>query len=364
VKGFLLRFALFLLLLALFGELFFRYAVVASNTAYKVLDPEFRILVDDTSGTRAGTYTLGRLAELRVPWRVNRQGWKSAADYEPRHEGRKPVIALIGDSYIAGFQVEDAQHMTAVMEELLDHRWDVYSFGQGGSCCSQFLQVARYVRARFDPDVYVILCRDSDWGQSITQNARDKNIWQIEWRDSVYAEVPPRFRAAWYRRLPKHSALVRYFSYNVNLDLLGSFRGGWSRPRPLIGRRAKAKPGSAPPVRAAMEHVVGRLRQEIPDRPVVFMYDALRDRVYWGKPPYSAYLLSILKDMAAKYEIPVFDLAPVFVADWNERHEKFSFAIDDHWTEHGHRVVAQGLFDFLISEGIVKDAGAGYEDSH
>ncbi|MBU0509250.1 hypothetical protein KKH27_10480 [bacterium] len=349
---FLLRFFLFLILLAAAGELFFRYVVVASNTAYKIEDKEFKVMLHDTAGSRKGVYTTGRLGLHRSRWQINHQGWKRAEDYESPHSGRKPVIAVIGDSYIAGFQVAEREHLTLQLEELLSDCYHVYNLGQGGTCASQFLHVARYAEARFDPDLYVVLVRDGDWKQSITYYIRDQRTWQLRWDGTRYVEVPAEFQATRWRRLPKYCAIIRYFVYNVNLDIFSGRQGGWRQAGTDPSDKRKSR-SDAPSVKDGMFYIVRRFREEIPYKPLIFMYDAQQGNVYKGTPPFSQNYLPWLQEICIETRCDVLDLGDVFADRWAANHRRFDFGRDYHWNAYGHRVVAEGIYDHLIREGLV-----------
>ncbi|MFZ5433680.1 MAG: SGNH/GDSL hydrolase family protein [Calditrichota bacterium] len=348
-----IRYFIFVALLIFIGELFFRYVVVSSNTAYKIMDPEFNILLHDTSGTRTGIYTTGRFAQHRTRWYINRQGWKSDRDYEPPSPNRKPVIGIIGDSYIAGFQVEDKDHLTTRLDKLLQGQYHVYNFGQGGSCSSQFLHIAMYAEARFDPDIYVILVRDSDWKQSITYYIRDQRIWQLRATAEGFKELPASFEATRWRRLPKYSALIRYFVYNVNLDLFGGVRTTWRQRYGTSSAGPSPSDPGAPSIKAGMDYLVRRIRQELPGKDIIFMSDAFTANIYSGREPTSQSSLPWLREICEQYDCRVFDLAPSLIKRYAEDGRRFDFEVDYHWNAYGHRVIAESLFDYLNQNGLV-----------
>jgi len=48
------------------------------------------------------------------------------------------------------------------------------------------------------------------------------------------------------------------------------------------------------------------------------------------------------------------DLAPAFARDWKEHHVPLTFEIDYHWNEHGHRIVADALYDYIQQNGLLR----------
>ena len=363
MKSFILNLLLFTFVLLVGLELIFRTLIPASNIAYKALDPTYQILLHDTSGTRDGQSTTGRLLMQKVQWHINNCGWRSNKDYLPPSPARKPVIALIGDSYIAGFQVNYQDHLATRLEKLLGNRYDVYNLGSGGVPASQYMYVAKYAHERFAPDLYIFLVRDATWANSITNYQRDSKVRQIRWVQDHFEEVLPRFMSGSLSRLRKGSALIRYIVYNANLDLTVGVTG--------VSHRVALLPADAAPrefkdtyplVRPAMEYLLGKLRADVPDKPILFLTNVNIEAVYNGRPGQSQCILPWLQEVAAPKGIHVLDLAPAFAADYDAQHLPLTFDVDYHWNERGHQVVADTVYKYLMQEHLL-DAPRTESDS-
>jgi hypothetical protein len=348
MKSLVLNLLLFAIVVVAALELIFRTLIPASNIAYKTLDKQYGILLHDTTGDREGVSTTGRLIMQRVHWRINNCGWRSDKDYYPPSPSRKPVIALIGDSYVAGFQVNYENHFGALLEERLNHGYDVYNFGSGGVPAAQYMYVAKYAHDRFDPDLYVFLVRDPTWMNSISNYARDLKVRQIRWKSDHFEEILPQFASGTISRLRKRSALVRYLVYNANVDLIGGITDATHRVTPPPTKeQPKTFLTVYPLVHPAMEYLLDELRASVGDKPVLFLANVNIENVYDDLPRQSQETLPWLKDACSSRGMNVLDLAPAFAADWKAQHRPLTFAIDYHWNEHGHQVVCDAVLDYI-----------------
>src|SRR6266498_273429 len=92
-------------LLVFFGEVFFTYVIRAAQQPWGYYDPTDKIARFAVE-QREGVYTIGRFAEQRARWRINNAGWNSDIDYVSADKRSKPLIAVIGDSYIEAMHVD------------------------------------------------------------------------------------------------------------------------------------------------------------------------------------------------------------------------------------------------------------------
>lgn len=353
--GFLLRIALFAVVMLLAGELFFRFVIPAGNTAFRVRDPEFGILLYDTNAVREGLFTSGRIAEQKARWHINNQGWRSGWDYAPPSPARKPVIALIGDSYIAGFHVDERNHLASVLRDRLDRTDDVYTFGEGGAPLSEFAWIARYVARHFDPDVFVFLVGDGDWKSGITNYRRDPRVHQLTCHDGQFTDAPFAYEERPRSQLAKYSAIIRYLTFNADLQVFDVLK----RERPRTPPAAEQQQASRLELQRVLDDeaafLVDRLAKDHPGKQIIFMVDARRDSIYAGNLNYSQVTVARLtKASAGRPNVHVLDLALPLARRFAADHMRFEFSFDDHWNEHGHQVIGESLADFLVRQQLVK----------
>ena len=96
---------------------------------------------------------------------INNYGFINDKDYQKKDLQNKPVISVIGDSYVDAIQVQTKNSFHAILDEDLKS-YDVYSIGVSGSPLSQYLAFSRYVAEEFDPTTYVFLIIGNDFDQS------------------------------------------------------------------------------------------------------------------------------------------------------------------------------------------------------
>lgn len=131
-----------------------------------------RVFTDVTQGLEIRDPELGRRhvrgwrgevysteTKRRIPLRFNRDGFRG-----PDRPFAKPAgvtrIAILGDSMIAGLEVEEEHTLVRRLEELLhashpERRFEVFNFGVGGASPGQALVLYRQLASRYDPDIVV-----------------------------------------------------------------------------------------------------------------------------------------------------------------------------------------------------------------
>jgi hypothetical protein len=289
----------------------------------------------------------------RATWTINNSGWNSPIDYFRKKE--KPRIAVIGDSFIAAFQVSPHDSYPSLLRQELGDRYDVYSFGIPGAPLSQYLNLARYADEAFDPDIFIINIVHNDFLESLVE----ENEYDVHWlrltrdRDSGgIKEVPsgPNYDFTQYKpwkNILRYSATIRYFTYNVRIREL--FR---SVAQPELNyhanvnvRNLDASRESVPPV---VNYVFGRLKTEFADKRFIIVLDAPRRDIYkdiQSEPV--MFLAEVTREHSEKYEFEFIDLYPLMKRDYAENGQRFEFDNDSHWNEYGHMFVSRQLLPYL-----------------
>jgi hypothetical protein len=346
---------------ALALEVFFRVGIPAAEVPLRTFDRDEGILRFDSAGPREGLFTRGRFAEVRGRWHINDAGWNSAIEYRPRPE-RTPggrLVAVIGDSYVNGFQVDVERNLVARLRELVAGALDVYGFGMPGAPLSQYLQTSRYVVRRFEADVLVITVVHNDFQESLRELRPDPAFLQLERADGGLVEVPPSGPREAGRPLWMRSALARYLRITLQSTLLVGASPGpdsaFAANVPVAELEAHRER-----VREATFWVVERLRRENPARTLVFLMDAPRAELYAGALGTSrvAWLNRLLAEACAAYSVPFVDLSARFGAVHARDGTRFESAVDAHWNEAGHREAALALGEKLVELGVVTGPAA------
>lgn len=333
------------------GELVLRFLVPACEMPDPVWDAHWRLLRFDARRAE-GLFTAGRLAQQRGHWRVNRAGWVSCTDYrEPRQPG-KLRVAIIGDSFIEALQVDTERSVASVLGRLLGGRAEVLAFGVSGAPLSQYLQMARYVTAVYDPDIVVVNVVHNDFDESLSGVGQEPFFLHVREAGSSFVEVEPAaFVPSSGRRLFKRLALVRYVADNLRLrSAVYNWRVRNARESLVANVDAATLAGRGDLVTRATRYLVETIAKTCAPRVTVFMMDAPRDDLYAGRTRESAvwWLHDVLREAVVATGSRFLDLSGPFEAHYLAHRERFDTRWDRHWNELGHRVVAEALCRDLV----------------
>lgn len=347
-----------LLMCLLFLEILFRTLVPACEMPFALFDPDENLLRFDTRGPRTGLYTAGTLSQLRAHWHINNYGWNSSIDYSPRASRSRPLIAIIGDSFIEGFQTDVDKNIAAVLRRSFEAEADVYAFGMSGAPLSEYLHLCRYVRKTFAPDIIVILVIHNDFDESLADVGNKSHQHQLtfEFKEGQLREHPPAaYVPSRVRRVVARSALFRYLVLNASVPQ----RIEMLRNRFLSRQgdfNANIDVNSVTPLRETIRALTTYLVEKIRDESagcVVFMMDAPRRDIYRGTLGSSnvIWMNRLLGDACGEAGVAFLDLTEVFGRDYGQYHVKFNSDIDSHWNSRGHEVAGDALASFLRASG-------------
>jgi hypothetical protein len=347
---FLGRLVIFSALLLVVLELFFRFAVPGARWPSRIQDEKYGVMHFDTSDVRDGLYTSGRIAQQRSHWHINNEGWNSPIDYSSPHPGRKPVIAIIGSSYVEGFHVDGKDRVAGSLQRDLHDRYEVYSIGQAGAALGQFMNLARYAAAKFDPDVFVLVLEDGDLRAALRKNGVRPRDLQLDLADGQPREIPPaRSRDGGYKKYLRYSSFAWYLTANAHLTLFGGDAAGNVEQ----GKGASAdSPGDSLRVKAA-NYIAQRMAEDHPGKPIIFVIDGPRSDIYQGKVAQSPPLVNLMRTACRDSNEFVLDLTPIWQQRYASSRRKFNFDHDYHWNAYGHQVCAEAIGDFLREKKLI-----------
>ena len=350
------------LVTALFLELVvFRSWVAVGDIPLEEYDPVSRII--HYSPGQHGTMFPDGDIHHPVPFAVNDDGWNSTHARYDKARNAKRRVAVIGDSYVAAFEVAPTESIAARLEGALGaERAEVYAFGVRGAPLSQYLHVARYVAATYAPDAIVIVIVHNDFDESYRSPAgRYTSAFlhvQVSPEAKVLAEVPPEpYRESalsiWAR---SRSALLRFLLYRsqVARQLVHTAYDG------LFGVKVEyqanvdvAKLASEDGMmRAAARYVFDELvdLERSTKIKIVLVMDAPRAPMYERRDPRQAeaYQLNrIAAESAGAAGLSFTDLTDRFERDFRDHEERFEFPGDGHWNSRGHRIAAEAACEAL-----------------
>ena len=332
-----------ILLLAEF--IVFRHVIPACQRPAYDYNPEFH-LVHLQPNTR-GTFTAGTVAQVRAQWRINNCGWNSGIDYENGAGNRKPVLAIIGDSYIEGLHVNLPEALPAMIRRQLGDRFEVYSFGVSGAPLSQYLHLARYVNRVFKPAILVVLVVHNDFDESLADAYRKPRFLQLTYRNGTFAEVKPTpYYVSSFTKFFHKSALVRYLEQNCELYSLLNFNYAFADPLRFNANIDVEKANQQRRlITKATRHLIDTFAAENTDKKLIFMMDAPRVDIYEKTLAVSnvAWLHQILRDACGERHLDFLDLTQPFAQEYYASGKRLDNKVDAHWNARGHRLAADTL---------------------
>jgi len=336
---------LFLLL-----ELVFRFVIAAPDPPRQYMDREQNIMRFNSSGKRDGIFTAGRLGQQKARWHVNNAGWLSPVDYTPKAGRMKPLIAVIGDSYVEALQVDTGKSFSALLGAALADSFDVYSFGLSDTPLSGYLHIARHVCRVYEPDILIFNLVYNDFDESIRELRFNPNFLQVSVRDRTVREIPPVPRT--YNRLKRvlfHSATMRYV---YHLAPFFFHRFNWNAERAPEYRenidvaRAQTNRGT---IRQGTKYLIDTICRENAARSVYFYMAAPRSAIYADSVGVAEvrWMNDMVAELAADAPCVLIDQTEYFAGDYRANGRRFESPYDPHWNEYGHAVTCRQLVEAL-----------------
>lgn len=143
----------------------------------------------------------GGRGEIRSHYVVNKQGYNSLVDYDEM-DNRKLRVAIIGDSYIEGFQSDVEESIGRQLETLYKGRVVVHEYGASGANLNDFvLAYEKFVKGRYD---YVFIL------------ATDKDL--VSSSPSYMGRGDKRPAVGVMRKVYYHSSMLRYLNINQGIS--------------------------------------------------------------------------------------------------------------------------------------------------
>ena len=342
-----------LLVLLLILELFFRFVIKASDPPMSYFYEKEKLYAFADSNTN-GIITIGKAAEIKANWHINNKHWNYPIDYSEVKE--KKLISVIGDSYIEAFQVNVDKSYPFLLRSAFNNEYEVYAFGKSGAPLSQYLHMSRYVNRHFKSDILIFNIVLNDFDESIRElNPSDSQFLQVSFdkNDSITETVPqtnnsyPQYQP--WKRLLYKSAFFRYLYLNIKVS---EIRAKYLAPQ-KYGYEGNIDPQAVQKnkelILKAMTYLVKKIKEENKDKRVVFVMDAPREAIYNDSLDKSkvAWMYDMMRNICLESGVEFLDLTPYMKADFGKNKIKFNSALDGHWNEYGHHLVAEIISAYL-----------------
>lgn len=339
-----LFFILFIIL-----ELFFRFVIPAAEKPIAYFDEKNALLRSDEKRRTEGTYTMGKLSQIKANWHINNCGWNSMIDYYHNTNSDKKLICIIGDSYIRALQVDVDNNIASLLRNKLSNEYQIYSFGHDGAPLSQYLHMSRYVNKHFKADVLIFLLVHNDFRESIAQFVSRPYFLQTGFTNDGIYEIEPK-KPKLYQFLT-YSALFRYL-YS-NLHMASSYFKIIQRPKNYNANiDVDSFSEKKDKIKEATNYLIRKIKFENRDKRVIFMMDAPRSDIYKNKMLNSnvMWMNKMVSQICKSHELEFIDLTNVFYNDYIKNRKKFNSELDGHWNEYGHYIASEVLYNYLTSQ--------------
>ena len=276
---------------------------------------------------------------------INNYGYASDKDFQKKELQTKPIIAVIGDSYVEALQVKNKDTFHAILDKgLLSN--DVYPIGISGSPLSQYIAFSRYAAEQFSPRLYIFLIIENDFDESFkkVKNAPGFHYFN-ETEQLTLAEYNPSI----IKQIARKSAFVRYLYLDLKIQtqINRLFKNEYV-PKEIQTNTSMnfLKLGLE-----AINKFLDNIKVLTGTSKVIILLDGDRSSIYNGemrrninKPVNILY--EKLKELSINIQnVEIIDLHNFFLNDWKENGKKFNYDYDYHWNEYGHAVVAQILLE-------------------
>jgi len=270
------------------------------------------------------------------------------SDVEYVKDSDKPLVAIIGDSYVEALQVNNADTFHGRIGRDNFEKVRVYAFGASGNPLSSYLKYAEWVGQKYKPDYFIfnIVGNDFDESYSYYKDGAEGFTYFPGNKDLVdMADLDTRFWAghSFLGRSIRHSYLAKYLVSNCEI-LRITAKADTSSGN--IGEE-RIQTGSA-----AINHFIRLLPEAtglVPGR-ILLVLDAERQRIYASESnvlsqSYYECMMPELIGKAALAQISTLDMTRPFTLHYGQHKKRFEYPTDGHWNEIGHRVVAESIMN-------------------
>ena len=365
-----------LIILFILLEIILAFFMPLPSRPQTVFYPQTSILkFSPESGS--GTYTKGKFFQLRADWHINNEGWNSPIDYKTPPDD--DLIAVIGDSYVEALQVDISKSYPNLLNEMLPDSQEVYAFGKSLYPLTQYLFISRHVVEKYNPGTLIFNIVHNDFSESIKggiSDVRFRSLMTVTINpDSSVTENEPvltdfldnKLNPGFLRSLVRKSRVQRYIRHHEYLGI--NFQRIFSNMVESVNSNDEQNQDETPEfeanintadvfemreqIRIAVDYAIGKIREENPNKRIIFVMDAPRDMIYAGKDVTSSgayWLHDLMDEVTQKHHVEFINLAPLMQADYRKNQQRFNSKIDWHWNEYGHQFVAETLYTYLTSD--------------
>ena len=299
--------------------------------------------------------------------RVNNAGFVNDQGYA---KDGKPLLAVIGDSYIEALMVPFAETLQGRLAKALDGKLRVYSFAASGAPLSQYLIWARLAARDYGAKALIVNVVGNDFDESHMAYRIAEGFWLYTPQAYETLELHlVEYRPGVWRAIAAHSALARYFFSNLRVqdtlkgfDALGDRVLSWfsDTPAPVYAGNTAADTGN-PRIKASLM-VIDAFFRDLPEMTglapgrIAFTLDGFRypETEAAGAGTYFDRMRRAFRGRAAALGYEVIDLDPPFQAHYRQNRQRFEWPRDGHWNATAHGVAAGAVLQSKLLESLLR----------
>lgn len=297
------------------------------------------------------TSTWSRFADFSMinTVRSNNYGFINDQDYDPN--GKLPLLAVIGDSYVEAAMVPYAATMHGRLARELKDQWRVYSFAMSGAPLSQYLAYARYARDEFRPVKIIVVIVGNDFDESLLKYKASGGFHYFADDDQgILQLVRQDYSPSLLTRALRNSMLARYLVTNVQLQTLPAQLRSTATSNDFVGQTAaNVSTQRTNDSLRAIDRFLELLPEYagLPPKDITLLLDGIRPHLYDGEKlagaekSYFNTMRRHLSREASRLGFEFIDMQPRFIAHYKKYGKRFEYPKDGHWNAVGHEVVAR-----------------------
>ena len=295
---------------------------------------------------RSVIYSLGWNFYQIAYKKTNNDGFYNNLNYT--ENPNKPVIAVIGDSYVEAMQVNNENTFFALLQKEFPNYY-FYSFGASGAQLPTYLTYAKYAVKKYKAKKLIFIIISNDFDESFYEYKNYAGFQYFTHNGTIYTVY---YKPSKIKRLLKKSTLVRYLFFNlqVNRIIWRITQAGAYKNKSFIDKRINS-------AKEAIDIFFKLLKKEIPLKhsDIIFVVDAPRRFIYenkvdLAKKSYFGITRNYFIEKAKQNGFIVIDMFPIFEKYYKIYKARFEFPTDAHWNEVGHYVVYKALKEVLSNQ--------------
>jgi len=328
------------------AEIVLRFLPVRSAMLALPVDatsPVFRL-----GPNREFSYSRGWDFDMANRGRVNGAGFVSDLEYDS--SDLRPLLAVVGDSFVEALMVPYAETLQARLAANVEPERRVYSFAASGAPYSQYLVWAEHAVLSYGADALVIVVVGNDYAESVVVHGHKPGFHQYaRGADGLLKLQRNDYRPSALRAIAAESALFRYVWLNLQLpDAVAAIRRRLSPPPQYAGfEAADVPPAIEADSLAAIDVFLSDLavRTGLAPGRIAFVVDGFRypDAASGMENSYFARIRNAFIARARVGGFTAIDMDETFFPLHAADGRRFEYPNDGHWSGTGHNAAAAAL---------------------